>query len=123
MRRASMALGMIALLAVTGCKKEETVEEPTPIPVTSGMAIGCEGTFNMNNASLHWIGDDGTSRTTAYASANGVGPGDVLQSYREFYGNGFLVINNSQKVEVVNATDFGYLGTISGLDYPRDIWP
>lgn len=121
MKRASMALGMIALLAVTGCKKEEQEEEIAPIPVTSGMVVGCEGTFNMNNGSVHWIGDDGTSRTTAYESANGVSPGDLLQSYREFNGNGFLVMNNSQKVEVVNAINFGYLGTISGLDYPRDI--
>lgn len=121
MRRASMALGMIALVTFSGCKKDEQEEEVLPIPVTSGMVVGCEGTFNLNNASLHWIGDDGTSRTTAYASANGVGPGDVLQSYREFDGKGFLVMNNSQKVEVVSSTNFGYLATISGIDYPRDI--
>ncbi len=121
LKKASVALGMIALLAVTGCKKDDPVVEETPIPVTSGMVVGCEGTFNMNNASIHWIGDDGTSRTNAFASANGTGPGDVLQSYREFNGKGFLVMNNSQKVEVVDATNFGYIATISGVDYPRDV--
>ncbi len=111
-----------ALVASTGCKKENEKEpEPEPI-VTSGMVVACEGSFNQNNASLHWIGDDGVERNNIFLEANGVSPGDVLQSYREFNGLGYLVMNNSQKVEVVNAENFESLGTITGCDYPRDVF-
>lgn len=111
-----------AIVALIGCKKENE-EEPLPEPIiTSGMVVACEGSFNQNNASLHWIGDDGAERNNLFFEANGVNPGDVLQSYREFNGIGYLVLNNSQKVEVVNAENFQSLGAITGCDYPRDVF-
>lgn len=120
LKTSAIAFVACATILFAGCKKEETVEEEPPV-VTSGMVVGCEGTFGMNNASLQWIGDDGSNRPTAFATANGVSPGDVLQNYTEFDGRGYVVMNNSQKVEVIKASDFSYLATISGLDYPRDI--
>lgn len=118
---ALLLVGMF-FVTITGCKKENK-EEPLPEPiVTSGMIVACEGTFNQNNASIHWIGDDDTERHDLYFNANGVSAGDVLQNYREFNGLGYLVMNNSQKVEVVNAVDFASLGTITGCDYPRDVF-
>ncbi len=118
----ALTLLSLALVASTGCKKENE-EEPLPEPiVTSGMVVACEGAFNQNNASLHWIGNDGSERNNLYAQANGVNAGDVLQSYREFNGFGYLVMNNSQKVEVVNAATFQAVGTITGCNYPRDVF-
>ncbi len=117
-----MAVLFTLLLAITACKRDNE-PEPTPLPepITSGMIIGCEGTFNQNNASLHFIGDDGSTQNNLYQAANGVSPGDVLQSFRVFGQKGYAVLNNSQKVEVVNAETFSALGTITGCDYPRDV--
>ncbi len=109
-------------LVVTSCKRDDdtNVELPDPV-ISSGFVVACEGSFNQNNASLHWLGDDGTVRNDLFQSANGVPVGDVLQNYREFNGRGYAVVNNSQKVEVINPTSFESVGTITGCDYPRDI--
>lgn len=114
------SLGLVLLLS--SCKRDEddVVDIPDPV-VSSGMVVACEGSFNQNNASLHWLGDDGSVRNNLFQSANGVPIGDVLQNYREFNGRGYAVVNNSQKVEVINPTTFESIGTIIGFDYPRDI--
>lgn len=112
----------IGLFLVQGCKKNNEDEVPLePETVRSGMMVACEGSFGQNNASLHWLGDDGSARTNVYQAANGSSPGDVLQIIRCFNDKVYLVVNNSQKVEVVSGTDFASIATISGCDYPRDV--
>jgi YVTN family beta-propeller protein len=123
MKAHHLFFALILALALTACKQDN---EPAPIEpgdeiVTSGVVVACEGSFMLNNASFHWIGDDGTSKANLYSQANGTGPGDVLQSYREFNGRGYAVVNNSQKVDVVSASSFSLQGTITGCDYPRDV--
>ena len=114
------SLGLALVLGA--CKRDDDndIEVPDPV-ITSGMVVACEGSFNQNNATLHWLGDDGSVRNNLFQAANGVSIGDVLQSYREFNGRGYAVVNNSQKVEVVNPSTFERIGTITGCDYPRDI--
>ena len=116
-----VAIAVITCTSIWGCKKEQ--EEPVeqqPV-ITSGMIIGCEGAFGMSNASIHALYEDGTTGSEVFRAANGVGPGDVLQSYREFREKGYVVMNNSQKVEVVSAPDMQYIASITGVDYPRDV--
>lgn len=116
---------LVVAIAVTlsACKRDNEPEpqDPNELPVNSGMVIACEGSFMQNNASIHWIGDDGTASNNLFLQANGTSPGDVLQSYREFGGKGYVVVNNSQKVEVISASTFTVLNTITGCDYPRDV--
>lgn len=112
---------MVITLALTACKKEALTDHQV-IPNTSGMLVGCEGSFGMINASLHMIYDDGTARNDIYLNANGAMPGDVLQSVRVFEENTYLVMNASQKVNVVGTSDMVHKATISGCDYPRDVY-
>lgn len=113
----------IAAIALAGCRKNDDNENTDDaIPTTgAGMVVACEGSFNQNNASLHLITNEGTIRNQVFQSANGTTPGDVLQSYRVFGDRGYLVVNNSQKVEVVNPENFERTATITGCDYPRDV--
>lgn len=113
----------IATVALAGCRKDEgneNIGEPAS-PSGEGMVVACEGSFNQNNASLHLITPEGSVSNQVFQTANGAAPGDVLQSYRIFGERGYLVLNNSQKVEVINPQNFELTATITGCDYPRDV--
>lgn len=123
MKNLLLLSALLGLFLAQGCKKNNEDEVPMePEPVRSGMIVACEGSFGQNNASVHWLGDDGSFRNNVYQSANGSGPGDVLQNLRCFNDRLYLVVNNSQKVEVVNGSNFSSIATISGCDYPRDVY-
>ena len=57
----------------------------------------------------------------SFFSVNGVTPGDVVQSFEIADTLGFIVVNNSQKVIVVNMKDFTVVKTLSGFSYPRSV--
>lgn len=118
--KSAFFIATLSLLTLAGCKKDE---EPQlePLAVTSGIVVACEGTFGQSNASLHLIYDDGKLANDIYSAANNVALGDVLQNYRVFNNRGYAVVNNSQKVEVINPGSFSSIGTITGCDYPRDV--
>lgn len=118
--KSTLFLAALVLLTLSGCKKDED-PQPEPIAVTSGMIVGCEGTFGMSNASMHLIYDDGKLGNDIYSAANGAALGDVLQNLRSFNNRIYAIVNNSQKVEVINPSDFSTIGTITGCDYPRDV--
>jgi hypothetical protein len=56
-----------------------------------------------------------------YYSANGVALGDVVQSFEIVDTLGFISVNNSQKITVVNMKNFKVVKTITGFSYPRSI--
>jgi YVTN family beta-propeller protein len=103
--------------AFTSCKKDD--KEPVLIDASVGAYIVNEGSFLSNNASLIYINPDGQVTPDVYYLANEVELGDVLQSFTIKGGRGYAVLNNSQKIEVVEMSTMVNKGTISGLSYPR----
>lgn len=122
MKLKSLTFFFLSLLVFASCKKENDdpiTQEPTPSSYATGTLVGCEGAFGANNASVSWISAAGVVEQDIFSKANGFGPGDVLQSMLRTNNEVFLVVNNSQKVEVVDVESFGILSTITGVDYPR----
>lgn len=78
-----------------------------------------EGGFMNNNASISSVDDDGNVEQNLFFTANGEVLGDVAQDMVITNDYGYIVVNNSQKVEVVHLDDFASEATISGLSYPR----
>lgn len=118
-----IAFGMAALL-ITSCSKDDDSNGPTVVtPVYSGGAFICnEGAFMQGNASLDFF-----SYTTkavisnVFQSINQRPVGDVLQSMNIMGDTGYLVVNNSNKVEVVTMIDMKEAGVIENVTSPRYI--
>lgn len=102
----------------SSCSKEANPEEGIYGP---GIFIANEGTFNQSNGSVSFI-----SRSTyqsyndIYEKANGGAVlGDVVQSVYVHKDKVYVVVNNSQKVQVINCENFTYSGVISDRNLPR----
>lgn len=112
-------------ITFTGCNKDEDEPlNPTPVePLYSGGAFICnEGAFMQGNATLDFF-----SYTTkavisnVFQTTNQRPLGDVLQSMAILGDTGCMVLNNSNKVELVNMIDMKEIGVIENVSGPRYI--
>jgi hypothetical protein len=122
-------LAIASMLLFTSCERD------TPDPVSPGTArtftpgegffILNEGGFTQGNSSVSYYAmngtDAGSSFNNLYMQANGVPLGDVAQSVTMINGRMFAVINNSNKIVVLNPTNMGATTTITGFAGPRNI--
>ena len=112
---------LLSVTMLSACKKEDEpqIEEPFFEDYATGAYVVNEGAFQANNASVTHISNAGTVTNDVYYQVNGVELGDIFQSFATIGDRGFAVLNNSQKIEVVDLKTMENVGTIAGLDYPR----
>ena len=110
------------------CSKKQIREDTkivTPPPVNNssyrnGIFIVNEGNFNWGNASITFINAvDSTVQQDVFNVHNGRLLGDVAESMQVFSDKGFIVVNNSNRIEVVSLKDFTSLKSITGFNSPR----
>lgn len=88
----------------------------------NGIFITNEGTYGSNNGSISYYSYGGdTVSNKIFQSTNNRVLGDVVQSITENGDNAFIVVNNSNKVEIVNRYTFKELGVIEDIILPRYI--
>ena len=105
-------------LVIVSCKKDND-DAPTP-EITNGVFIVNEGSFGSGNSSISYMSlATGVMTNDLFQNVNGFPLGDVAQSMTLHNGLAYVIVNNSQKVEVLNKTDFTSIATISGLQGPR----
>ncbi len=103
-------------IAVIGCDEVNN----TPGEYTNGIFVINEGAFGSSNSELSFIRSDNSVNNNLYGGNNGsLVLGDVFQSMHIANGNAYLVINNSNKVEVVDVDNLQNKATISGIIMPR----
>lgn len=110
-----------AAFLFTSCEKTEDEPEITANNL-KGMFVVCEGVFGQANGDISFYDSKSDQSTkNLFSTVNGVTPGDIVQSFGIADTIGFIVVNNSQKVIVVNMKDFKVVKTISGFSYPRSV--
>lgn len=118
LKKSIWALPLLLLLA---CEKEENGPKIDANNL-KGMFVVCEGSFNSSNGDITYFHPDSLSSVKdLYQNVNDTKLGDILTSFEVVDTLGFLVVNNSQKVTVVNMKTFKKIKDITGFSYPRNI--
>lgn len=114
----------IAAVLITSCSKDDNPDKPTVVnPIYSGGAFICnEGAFMQGNATLDFFSYTTSSiMSNVFETINQRPVGDVLQSMSIIGDYGYLVVNNSNKIEVVTMQDMKEAGVIEDVTAPRYI--
>jgi hypothetical protein len=120
------------MLSVVSCGKKNLIEKPvdpgpddtipTPESYKNGIFIVNEGNFNWGNASISFINAaDCVVNQNIFQQVNGRSLGDVAESMKVYNNKGFIVVNNSNTIEVVSLDDFKSIASIKGFNSPRNI--
>ncbi len=113
---------ILIMLLFSACKKEQ--KEKTPILPTSGFFIINEGNFTWGNSSLSFYDEQKQSvENNIFYRANGVTLGDVAMEMKIIHNKGFIVVNNSGLIYIIDPSTSKHQATISGLSSPRHILP
>lgn len=104
-------------LSFTACRPDPVVP-PATGAYESGIFITNEGVFNQTSGTVTYY--DGTqSEQAIFRGVNGRDLGNVVQSLHRHQSRIYIVVNNGQKIEVVDAASFESLAQIEGFAQPR----
>lgn len=116
----------LTLLFNISCRTEDDpIVEPEPKGAyENGIFMSNEGNFGTPTATVSFISNDlNTVENNIYSTNNGnAALGDVLQTIGFQGDNAYMVLNNSNKIEVVNRYTFKKVATVSDqISQPRYI--
>lgn len=118
-RRELVLFLVFGALFLASCGKENPVGDSNA-GFLHGAYITNEGAFGNSNGSVSYFDTDSAYMINhVFESVNGRPLGDVVQSFSIAGNKAFIVVNNSQKVEVVDLKTFISIGVIDGLECPR----
>ena len=116
----------VSMIFIDGCEQSEILNTDNDLPGSfkPGVFIINEGNIGWGNGSVSFF--DFTELKVynhLFQKANNRVLGDVPQSMFIMDNLGFIVVNNSGKIEVVNMDNFRSVNTITGLTSPRYFLP
>lgn len=111
----------LIIVLFVACSRE-FVEPVAPKFEKPGVFVVNEGNFTIGNASLTWYQPENDSVfNDVFYAVNKVPLGDVANFMTVYHNKGFIVVNNSGVVYVIDMNTGKFLGKISGLVSPREI--
>ncbi len=114
----------LCLIVVFACDKNPIPKDDITIPAKTSatILIGNEGQFMHGDASVTLIDITNNQQVSdIFKTANNRPIGDIVQSIALHNDKYFVVVNNSQKIEVLNRSNYQSLYSITGLVSPRYI--
>lgn len=97
----------------------EKAKEESPVS-GNGVYIINEGNFNYGNSSVsRFDPESGKTQQDQFQEVNSRALGDVAQSMTINNDKGYIVVNNSAKIEVVDLKSLSAIATINGFNSPR----
>lgn len=117
-----LLFALLSLLVLSNCGKDEVKQVPEK--TTKGVFVTNEGLFNQGNATVTLYNlETDFHEIDLFQPANGRPLGDILQSMTIVGDLAYLVLNNSQRIEIVELESFVSVGAIEGLGAPRYFLP
>lgn len=111
----------IVLILMSSCEDLPTNED-VGRGDGKGVFVVCEGNFMFANASLSYYSPDSdTVENSVFYRANNFKLGDVAQSMVICDSLGYIVVNNSARVDVININTYKWVASIKPLTSPRYI--
>src|SRR5688500_15237380 len=113
------ALILVTVLSVSFSSCDDDDSQPKG-KFEDGVFVVNEGNFQDANGTISHVSSDGTVTQDLFGSENnGLALGDVVQSMTIDSDFAYIVVNNSNKMEVVNANTFVAEYTLKNLLLPR----
>jgi DNA-binding beta-propeller fold protein YncE len=108
---------MVLLFLFTGCLDSPSSTDNGIVDLT-GVVVLNEGNFGQGNGSLT-VFDPETEELLpdAFSSVNGRPLGDVANDMLLFNGKGYIVVNNSDRMEVIDLDTYESTGTLEFVEH------
>jgi len=120
--KSSIKIILLLLIVLLSCKKETKDIPGTNYKLSGGVFILNEGNFRGGNGSLSFYSYDSSKMSNdLFYTANGRPLGDVPYSMIINEDKGYIVVNNSGKIEIIDPNSLHSRGTITGLNSPRNM--
>jgi len=111
--RSSLAV-LLLLQVFNGCRTSPTEPSGTTPLSTTGVYVVNEGNFQRSNSSLTvYLPDSNKAYQDVFALANGRNLGDTGSDIVAYSGKAYIVVNGSQKIEVISLAGYKSVGTLA----------
>ena len=106
---------LLSLLFLNSCSSDDDPEIPLG-DYENGFFITNEGPFQTGSGTITFVGDDGIVSQNIYKSVNKEDLGNIVNSMTIGAEKAYIVVNNSNKIVVVNRYTMEKITTIEGDD-------